>query len=232
MSGPLAYPTASGPGTQFGDVLAGAGRPLRAPEFTRSSGASISANPRDARAHRGGCENFGTDRRAVGPVSGSGPASEAFGELAQEASPLRRCHPAGGEPRELLVELRPHEETPELLCRDRRRARAGERVEDEVAFLRGGEQGAAHESQGLLGRVVAVRLLAPGDGRYAPDAPNLRPRTRAVNEVVLEGVAGAPSPAGPQECLVRVDACKLKQHGISFRAVMDLEAAGGQGFSV
>jgi MMPL family len=56
-------------------------------------------------------------------------------------------------PRELAeapLRLRPHEEAPQLLRRHRRGPRATERVEDERAFPRGGQQRPPREPQGLL----------------------------------------------------------------------------------
>ncbi len=91
---------------------------------------------------------------------GSSTVPEPLGELAQETPPLRRRHPASGERREPLVELRPDEGAPKLLGRHGRRPRAAEGAEDELALVPGGDESAAHQPQRLLGRVVAVELLA------------------------------------------------------------------------
>ncbi len=117
-----------------------------------------------------------------------------LGDFAQEAAPLRNSYPTRRELRELLLEFGPHQGAVQLLCRNRRRSRATERIKDEVALARRGEQSTPHEPQGLLGRMVALALLYFGDSREAPDGGDLGIRVRAVDEVVVESVTCSPLP--------------------------------------
>ena len=99
-------------------------------------------------------------------------------DLSQDAPAFCGRYPARRQPCELPVQLSPDEKAVQLLGRDSRRPRAAERVEDQIPLPGRGEQGAPHEAQGLLGRVVAVWSLAPGRGLDAPDGGDLgRART-------------------------------------------------------
>ena len=114
---------------------------------------------------------------------------ELLADLTQQVSPSHSLYPPGGQLGELLIQLGSHEKAAQLFGGDGRRPRARERVEDEAALLRRGEQGPAHQAQGLLGRVVPVGPLAPGRGRYPLDGGDLLGGVPAVHEVVVEGVA-------------------------------------------
>ena len=105
----------------------------------------------------------------------------------------------------------PHEEASHLLGSNPRRPRSAERVEDQLAFCRRGQDGAAQEAQGLLGWVAAVALLPHGHRREAPDGGDLGVWVVAVYEVVVEGVARSFAPARPQQDFVGVGARKLGQ---------------------
>src|SRR5215210_874991 len=125
------------------------------------------------------------------------------GQLSQH-SPSHRCpYPALRQPRVLLLPLRTHEEATELFGGNTRRPRPAEGVEDQIPLPAGGQDGAAHQAQGLLGGMVAVQLLLVGYGRYGPDGGDLGGGVSAVYEVVVEGVAGA-SLARPEQRLVGV----------------------------
>ena len=135
--------------------------------------------------------------------------SARAGDLVQHARARCSLYAPPRELAELSLQLRPYEETIKLLGRHTRSPRAGEGIEDEVSFSRRGQQSAAHEPQGLLGRMVAVKLLPSGDGGYAPDGGELG--AEAVYEVVVEGVAGSSSPARPEQRLVGVGASQSGQ---------------------
>jgi hypothetical protein len=82
-------------------------------------------------------------------------------------------------------------------------------IEDEVSLSGGGKRGAPHETQGLLGGVVAVQLLTLRRRRDAPHRRYLCAGNQAVYEVVVEGVS--PALARPEQSLVGVGPRKLGQ---------------------
>src|SRR5919112_186253 len=132
------------------------------------------------------------------------------GQLSQH-SPLLRCpYPSCRKLRVLPLPLRSHEKAPQLLGRNPRRTRSTKRVEDQVPLPAGGHDGSPYQAQGLLGGMVAVELLFLGHRRYGPDGGELGRGVSAVNEVVVEGVAGT-SLASPEQCFVGVGPRKLGQ---------------------
>jgi hypothetical protein len=78
---------------------------------------------------------------------------------ASSAKPLSSSAPANKRPSSLATTA----VVPELQ----------QRVEDEGAFPRRGEQRPPHEPQSFLGRVAVHTLLGPGGGRDAPDGGDL-----------------------------------------------------------
>src|SRR5688572_192139 len=111
------------------------------------------------------------------------------GKLSQYFPPRCGADPAPRELRKLPLRLCPHEVAVELFRGNPGRSRSAERVEDKVAFCRGGQDGATDEAQRLLGGVTTVELLPPWHRRDAPDGRDLGRWVPAVYEVVVEGVA-------------------------------------------
>ena len=92
----------------------------------------------------------------------SGVVPELLGDLAQKLAPSGSCYAPSRQVGKLLLQLRADEGAVQLLGRNRRRPRAREGIEDQLALTRGGEQGTPDEPQGLLGWVAAVKFLDPG----------------------------------------------------------------------
>ena len=74
---------------------------------------------------------------------------------------------AKGEAEELGGEFAAESVTAEVECGEERGTAAGERVEDEVAFVGGGEEDALEEGDGFLGGVLAEFLLPWFGGRIS-----------------------------------------------------------------
>ena len=130
-------------------------------------------------------------------------------DLSQHFPALHSPYPT---PRKLCVPtllLGPHKEATKLLGCYPTCPRSTEWVEDEIPLLAGGEDGAAHQTQRLLGGMVSVTCLPPGHGRDTPDGGDLCCWIYAVYEVVVEGVVGAISFSRPNDGLVGVGPRKL-----------------------
>jgi len=124
--------------------------------------------------------NFeGGDRKLdlyqIGTEAAEGEAEEVGGEIAAEGVTAKA---EGGE---------------------ERGAGAGEGVEDEVAFMGGGEEDAFEEGDGLL-RGMLAEFFLPGFGRTDfPDGLHLFAAIDFLHELVVEGVAGLDVFGGPDD---------------------------------
>ena len=87
-------------------------------------------------------------------------------------------------------------------------------VEDQLAFRRGGHDGAANETKGFLYRVTVMGFLPHGYGGDVPYGGDLGGGVGAVYEVVVEGVARSLALASPQECFVVLGPRKLGQRQV------------------
>src|SRR6266702_2999114 len=94
--------------------------------------------------------------------------------------------------------------TAEVKCGEERGAAAGEGVEDEVAFVGGGEEDALEEGDGFL-RGVLAEFLLPGFGRTDfPDGLHLLAAIDFLHELVIEDVARFGVFGGPDDGFGRV----------------------------
>ncbi len=92
-------------------------------------------------------------------------------------------------------------------------AAAGERIEDEVAFVGGGEEDAFEEGDGFLGGVLAEFFL-PGFGRTDfPDGFHLLAAIGFLHELVVEGVARFGVFRGPDDGFGRVGEIAARKIG-------------------
>jgi hypothetical protein len=142
-----------------------------------------------------------TSRNPVPPrvIEGYLAISDAeVGYLSQHFPTHCSLYPASRKLCILTLPLCPYKEAPKLLGRYTSRPRSTERVEEEVALPTRCHDGAAHETQGLLGGMVAVQLLSFRHGRDVPDGGDLGSWVWSVYEVVVEGVAGTSPLARPQ----------------------------------
>lgn len=90
---------------------------------------------------------------------------------------------------------------------------AGEGIEDEVAFVGGGEEDAFEEGDGFLGGVLAEFFL-PGLGRMDfPDGFHLLAAIGFLHELVVEGVARLGVFRGPDERLGGVGEVAAREIG-------------------
>ena len=76
------------------------------------------------------------------------------------------------------------------------------RKQDQLAFRRGGHDGAAEETKGFLGGMAPVCFLPHGHGGDVPYGGELGGGVGAVYEVVIEGVPGLLAPARPEQRLM------------------------------
>ncbi len=89
--------------------------------------------------------------------------------------------------------------TAETKCGEERGATAGKGVEDEVAFVGGGEEDAFEEGDGFLRGVLAEFFLPGFGGTDFPDGFHLLAAIGFLHELVMEGVAGFGVFGGPDD---------------------------------
>ena len=105
------------------------------------------------------------------------------------------CHPCP-----LCVEFDPHCAATFVASGQNGGAGAGEGVEDEVAFVGGGEENAFEEGDGFLRGMLAEALFPGFGGLDFPDGFHLLAAIGFFHELVVEGVAGFFVARGPDEC--------------------------------
>jgi hypothetical protein len=124
------------------------------------------------------------------------PSAEV-GDLSQHYSTIGSAYPAPSKLCILFLLLCSNEEAPKLLRGDPTGPGSTERVEDQITLPTRGQNGAAEEAQRLLGWMISVELLPPCHGRDVPDGRELGSEISAIDQVVVEGMAGSASLARP-----------------------------------
>src|SRR5260370_23975741 len=106
---------------------------------------------------------------------------------------------AEGESEEFGGEFAADGVTAEAEGSEYRCAAAGEGIEDQVAFVGGGEEDAFEEGNGFLGGVLAEFFLPRFGRRDGPDGFHLLAAIGFLHELVIEGVARLGVFGGPDE---------------------------------